>query len=64
VINEYAKARNQAKKSCKQGVKQMEKDIATKIKHNPKMFWKYTNSKLKTIPSISTGNAHRPAPNF
>ena len=30
----------------------MEKNIAKNIKSNPKAFWRYTQSKLKTKPGI------------
>jgi hypothetical protein len=31
----------------------MEKNIAKNVKSNPKMFWKYANSKRKTNTGIS-----------
>jgi hypothetical protein len=46
---EYAKLRNQVKNSVKKAKMSMERDIARDVKKNPKKFWKYANSKRKTI---------------
>ena len=48
----YAKARNQARSSCRKAVRLYEKDIASQIKQNPKHFWR---SKLKVghgVPNL------------
>ena len=53
----YTRARNQARWIARKSVKMYEKNIATQCKNDPKMFWKYVNSKLKTkeaIPDIVT----------
>ena len=52
----YTKARNQAKKWCRQGVKRLERDIAHSVKDKPKTFWKYANSKLKSRSGIADLN--------
>ena len=51
----YTKARNQARWATRRALKEYEKQIAGHIKKNPKLFWKYVNSKSKTrdcIPDI------------
>ena len=51
----YNKIRNQVRKLTRQGKKLMEKKVAQNAKSNPKVFWNYTKSKLKTqsvIPDI------------
>jgi exonuclease III len=50
---QYAKARNQAKKACKQAVKDFEKEIAKTAKTNPKAFYSYFKSKLKTQEGVA-----------
>ena len=47
---EYAKLRNQVKKSVKKANMSMERDRARDVKKNPKNFWKYANSKGKQSP--------------
>jgi len=49
----YAKARNQAKWACRQAEKDFEKKIASEAKSNPKAFYKYANSKMKTRVRIT-----------
>lgn len=51
--NAYVRARNQARWATRNAVKIFEKAIAKEIKSNPKSFWKYTNSKLKTKTGIA-----------
>jgi hypothetical protein len=50
---EYAKARNQARKACRQSIKNYERDIAKLAKTNPKAFYAYTSSKLKTREGVA-----------
>ncbi len=50
---EFAKARNQAKWACRKAVRMLEKKIADQAKHNPKAFWSYVQSKLKTRSGVS-----------
>ena len=49
----YARARNQAKWECQKARKAYEKDIAKQSKQNPKSFWKYVNSKLKSKENVA-----------
>ena len=51
---EYTKARNQAKWECRKAQRDFEKKLAKESKKNPKAFYKYAQSKLKT----RTGIAH------
>ena len=51
--NLYARARNQAKESCRTAVKIFEKNIAKNAKKNPKAFFLYASSKCKTTDGIS-----------
>ena len=51
----YAQARNQAGDACKKAMKEYERSIAKNAKVNPKAFYAYVNSKLKTkigIPDL------------
>ena len=53
----YNKLRNQVRRLTRKSKKLFEKNIAKNSKVNPKAFWKYTQSKLKTrsnIPDIET----------
>ncbi len=52
----YAKANNQAKWACRRAVKLLEQSIASKAKQNPKAFWSYAQSKLKTRSGVSDLN--------
>jgi hypothetical protein len=49
----YAKARNQVKWEIKKAMKEFEKKIAQEAKSNPKAFYKYAQSKLKTRVTVS-----------
>ena len=56
----YNRIRNQVRKLTRQGKKIMEKTVAKNSKTNPKAFWKFTQSKLKTrstIPDIAKPDA-------
>lgn len=48
----YARARNQARNEVRRAIKKFEQSIANDIKSNPKKFWAYTNSKLKSRREI------------
>ena len=53
----YTRARNQAKKACREAVKDYEKQIAQQAKINPKKFYAYAKSKMTTtegIPDLQT----------
>ena len=45
---EYVKSRNAAKTEIRKAVREYEKEVAKLAKRNPKPFYKYVNSKLKT----------------
>ena len=48
----YAGARNQAPWACRKSIKDFEKSIAREAKKNPKAFYAYARSKLKTKDGI------------
>ena len=50
---EYAKARNRARAVCRKAVKNYEKAIAREAQHNPKAFYAYANSKMKTKEGVA-----------
>ena len=50
---EYAKARNVVKKECRNAKAEFEHKLAQKVKSNPKAFYNYANSKLKTRSNIA-----------
>ena len=49
----YAKLRNHVKSYCKRAVKEYESKIAAEPKANPKAFYAYVRSKLKTKEKIA-----------
>ena len=49
----YAKCRNQAKWAIRKAKRQYEKNIAMQAKTNPKAFYQYANSKLKSRSGIA-----------
>lgn len=49
---QYNRLRNQIRSLTRKAKKLTEKNIAQNAKSNPKMFWKYTQSKLKTRAGI------------
>lgn len=53
VLSEYRHLNNQVRKETRKGVKLKEQTIAQNVKHNPKIFWKYVNSKTKTVSGIT-----------
>ena len=55
----YRRLKNQIRRLTRQGKKLMEKNIAKLAKSNPKSFWAYAQSKLKTragIPDLAKTN--------
>ena len=50
--HEYAKAMNQARNETRKALRDYKKDIAKSIKTNPKQFWRYVTSKLKTTGEV------------
>ena len=52
-IRNTPKTRNQVKSTVRKEKAKIEKEIAKNIKSNPKLFWKYANSKRKTNTGIS-----------
>jgi len=50
---EYVKSRNEAKNEIQRAVRGFEREISKKAKKDPKVFYKYVNSKLKTRSGIS-----------
>ncbi len=48
----YAKARNAAKAETRRAVREFEKEVAKQAKKNPKAFYRFVNSKLRTKPGI------------
>ena len=51
--NAYARARNQVKWEVKKAKKNKEQNIAQNIKNNPKLFFRYVNSKIKSKEGVS-----------
>ena len=50
---EYVRARNKAKTLLRKAKRLYEKGIAAQYKQNPKSFWAYTRSQLKTKSGIA-----------
>ncbi len=58
---EYCRVRNKVKTMTRQAKIKLEKSISDQAKTNPKSFWKYTKSKLKTkdnIPDLDIPNTN------
>ena len=53
---QYGKARNQAKNVCRNAVRDHEKTVAAEAKKNPKKFFAYTKTKMKTKDSVADLN--------
>jgi hypothetical protein len=49
----YAKFRNQVKTSCKQAIRDFEYKVALEAKGNPKAFYSYMRSKMKTKDRVA-----------
>jgi len=47
------KERNAAKRDIRRAVRDYEKSIAKEVKKNPKKFFKYANSKMKTRSGVA-----------
>lgn len=54
----YCRASNQAKLMCRRAVKYMEKNIASGVKENPKIFWSYVKSKSTLRESVASLHKH------
>lgn len=57
---EYRRLNNQIRKETRNAVKVKEREIAKNVKENPKVFWKYVQSKTKSksrIPELYKGTA-------
>lgn len=50
---EYRRLNNQVRKETRREVKVKEQTIAQNVKSNPKIFWKYINSKTKSVSGIT-----------
>ena len=49
----YSQARNQSRWECRKAIRDFEKKIAAEAKKNPKSFYRYARSKLKTKTTIA-----------
>ena len=49
---QYARIRNQIRWECRKEKRKFEKELAKEIKQNPKAFYSYANTKLKTKSGI------------
>ena len=49
----YARARNQARWASRKSKRNFEQNLAKEVKTNPRAFYKYANSKLKTRTSVA-----------
>ena len=49
----YANVRNQLRALTRSLRANLEQDIAARVKSNPKCFWNYVNSKLKTRSTLN-----------
>lgn len=49
----YLRARNQARKACRNAQRDLEKKVAADSKTNPKAFWNYVKSKTSTRTGIA-----------
>ena len=52
IYTEYCKLRNQVRRANRKIQTQHEKNIAKEAKNNPKLFWKYVNSKTKSTSRL------------
>ena len=52
----YNKANNKARKECQKSQIRYEKDIAKQAKNNPKLFYGYANSKIKSRTGVADLN--------
>ena len=52
-LKEKNKTRNKANRECRKARRNLEKKVAEQSKNNPKPFWSYATSKLKTRTGIS-----------
>ena len=49
----YTRQRNRVRKLSRQAKKTFERSLAEEVKSNPKKFWRYTKSKLKTKEGVA-----------
>ena len=61
---EYCRARNQVCKLTRRIQKEFEMKLATEAKINPKVVWKYMNSKTKNREGVSDLNTDPKDPKF
>lgn len=52
VQEEYRRTNNQVRRDTRKEIKNLEMKIAKNVKENPKIFWKYVQSKTKNAASI------------
>ena len=50
---DYVKKRNELKRELRKAIKEYEKDIASKAKRDPKGFYRFVNSKMKTKSRVA-----------
>ena len=50
---EYKRANNKARKACRKARRKLEESVATQSANNRKIFWSYTNSKIKSRSGIA-----------
>ena len=50
---EYKKANNKARKACRKARRNLEENVASQSVFNNKIFWSYTNSKIKSRSGIA-----------
>ena len=63
----YNRIRNQIRRLTRKSKILVEKNIAQNVKKNPKAFWKYTQTKLKTksgIPDLERSDSTKSNPNY
>ena len=61
---EYRRVRNQVRRLTRKSKKEIQKNVAKDAKTNPKSFWKFTQSKLKTktgIPDLQVESESDPS---
>ena len=56
--NESRRASNRVKTEVRKAVQDFEIQIAREAEANPKAFYKYTRSKMKTSSNMVTGSGH------
>ena len=64
VERQYKQIRNQVRKETREINKTIQKDIAKTCKDNPKKFWQFVNSTVKTSRSIGNMTVKDPSGNL